>query len=246
MSSRVSKTSAKQWAADIKKISKYPSGLRGLTRAIDRVGKLAHFDYMAALFARYKFTCRDKLRTDEKGVTIFQEDVDNEDNVYIQLVNEFETRLNRNLLIRWYSHAIPNEAALDAIIDFSEGRVMEVGAGCGYWAFLLKQKGCDVICCDMAPPAEKLQWIPVEKCEGNEFVHNHEEENRTLMLCWPEDSDLYGYVGRKLIYIGEPIDGCTGDLVARYLPIIDSLERIKLPKYEGIRDDCFLITLEWA
>src|SRR3712207_5908989 len=63
----------------------------------------------------------------------------------------------RRQLTRTYAWAIPNQAAIDAIADLAEGRgVMEVGAGTGYWAALLRQAGVDVIPTDAAPPAPDL------------------------------------------------------------------------------------------
>lgn len=50
-----------------------------------------------------------------------------------------------------YAFAVPNERALQVIAYYSP--VVEVGAGTGYWAGLLRKRGVEVIAVDIAPPA---------------------------------------------------------------------------------------------
>ncbi|PNW76347.1 hypothetical protein CHLRE_12g552827v5 [Chlamydomonas reinhardtii] len=59
------------------------------------------------------------------------------------------------------SWAIPSAEALEVIAQQSGGRVVEVGAGTGYWAWLLARRGVDVVAVDndseyrfKTPPAE--------------------------------------------------------------------------------------------
>ena len=59
--------------------------------------------------------------------------------------------LVRDPLSLAYSHAIPTDEALDTIAEHAP--LVELGAGTGYWAALLRLRGCDVAAYDIAPPA---------------------------------------------------------------------------------------------
>src|ERR1019366_9271626 len=48
-------------------------------------------------------------------------------------------RENRSTMIDHYAYAIPNDAALDRLASL--GPIVEVGAGAGYWAHLLRERG---------------------------------------------------------------------------------------------------------
>lgn len=122
----------------------------------------------------------------------------------------------RKDLCKQYAWAIPDDGAI-ALIAQHCPRIIEIGAGTGYWASLLAAAGCDVIAFDEAPYENR--W-----CEGRYFdVHQGGAEavvkghaNRALMLCWPPMSDLAStalklYRGKWLIYIGEWSGGCTAD-----------------------------------
>jgi hypothetical protein len=116
-----------------------------------------------------------------------------------------------------YSWAIPNDAALDTIAKWSPNGVVEIGAGGGYWAMLLRQRGVDVVAYD--PLHEPGQWFSrrwTEVLAGDHTaVANHPD--RSLLLCWPmygaewsgEAVDLYD--GDTVLYVGEGASGCTGD-----------------------------------
>jgi protein-L-isoaspartate O-methyltransferase len=49
-----------------------------------------------------------------------------------------------------YAYAPPNTAALEALLARSP--LLELGAGTGYWARLLRGAGADVLALDIAPP----------------------------------------------------------------------------------------------
>jgi len=124
-----------------------------------------------------------------------------------------------------FAFALPTEAALREIADASPGGVIEVGAGTGYWARLLHDRGVDVVAVDAAPPpspdnvwfAGVAPWYPVRV--GDETaVDGHTD--RTLLLVWPtrnEDwpADAAGRFaaagGRSLAFVGETVGGRTGD-----------------------------------
>lgn len=107
----------------------------------------------------------------------------------------------------YYSWAVPTEQAIDTIARIT-GRVVEVGAGSGYWAWLMAQRGIDVIAFDAAPPA--VAWHPV--WQGDErvaFAHG----DRTLFLCWPPfgtemaANALAAFTGDHVVYVGEWLSG---------------------------------------
>jgi len=104
---------------------------------------------------------------------------------------------------------------------------MELGAGTGYWARLLYERGVDVIAYDRWPPPSpenpfhgpSAPWYPVQA--GDEQVVEHHLD-RTLLLVWPTWNEAWpaGAVarfhaagGRCLVIVGEGPGGLTGDTV---------------------------------
>eukprot|EP00897_Mesotaenium_endlicherianum_P009382 jgi/Mesen1/8472/ME000478S07970 len=60
-------------------------------------------------------------------------------------------QLNVAPLRRIYSWAVPTGEAIDAIVKSAPGGVLEIGAGTGYWAHLLRQRGVQVAAYDLQP-----------------------------------------------------------------------------------------------
>lgn len=132
----------------------------------------------------------------------------------------------RQRLVRRYAYGIPNDDALSAIAAASLAGVVEVGAGTGYWARLLHDRGVDVVAYDRWPPGsganrfvDDVMWFPVE--HGDErTVSDHAD--RTLLLVWPTWNDtwpadtvaaFHTAGGATLVYVGEGPGGLTGDSV---------------------------------
>jgi hypothetical protein len=120
-----------------------------------------------------------------------------------------------------YAFAIPTDEALALIASF--GPVVEIGAGTGYWAMLLRSRGCDVLAYDELGAAWE-GWFPAgttyTEVEKGDVDKAAEHADRTLLLVWPPYAStmvldaLTAYReagGRRLIYVGEPHGGCTGD-----------------------------------
>lgn len=59
----------------------------------------------------------------------------------------------RDWLARLFAFAVPNAAALNELAALSP--IVEIGAGTGYWASLLRSKGVDVVAYDSAPPSSE-------------------------------------------------------------------------------------------
>lgn len=150
----------------------------------------------------------------------------------------------RNLLVQIYSWAVPNDKILGRISK-TIPKILEIGAGTGYWSYLLKNRGVDIISTDKNP---KNTWTDVIKEDYKKSIEKYQD--RVIMLCWPimEFFDLIkdgSYKQKKIIYIGE-YAGCTGGLMPKLeeANMIKSLKTINIPTYRGIHDKGYLITLK--
>lgn len=118
------------------------------------------------------------------------------------------------------SGAVPSAAALQEIQDFCSGRkIIEIGAGTGYWASLLQAKGhTDRAACrgqavvpiDNGSEPVDCQYTEVIQADGREFLAAHDTREDVLMCCWPRSMDdwLAAFGGQALICIGE-LEGAT-------------------------------------
>jgi len=167
-------------------------------------------------------------------------------------LEEFQSRYNgsyffhelRDELVKKYAWAVPTEASIEAIAAL--GPIVEVGAGTGYWAWLLRQVGATVEAYDVAPGDNhwcKGLYTEV-KVGGPEVVENH--PGHSLLLCWPPYQDPMSeiavrmYTGRTVIHVGEDRHGCTGNsgfhdlLEERFECPHEST--IDIPTWAGIHD----------
>lgn len=148
-------------------------------------------------------------------------------------------------LVQKYSWAIPSCEALRALARRSP--LVEIGAGTGYWAWLLRQMGADVVAYDIEPAIP--QYTSVEHGTAASATHHG---NRTLFLCWPPANNpmavdavrAHAAVGgRNLAFIGERDiasvgESCTGDdsfheeLARRYALV----EEVAIPQWWGLKD----------
>ncbi len=175
-------------------------------------------------------------------------------NPYLQEATaaRFSYRSREGLVAR-YSWAIPNDEALDALVAVRKPFV-EIGAGNGYWASLLAQRGVSVECHDRDPgkhihgSTSKL-WHPVAEGGPGNITDAHRDH--ALLLVWPPYDDpmatdaLLQYMkagGTTVAYVGEGNWGCTGD--DEYHRILDAhwhlSECIPLPVWQGIHDNLYL------
>lgn len=151
---------------------------------------------------------------------------------------------------RW-AWGVPNEAVLDAIAEW--GPVVEVGAGTGYWARLLSDRGVDVVACDVRPPPhpengyhgdDAVPFFDV-RAVGPEFAASHRD--RTLLICWPPYDDplaadaVEAHGGERLVYVGEGEGGCTAD--DRFFHVLDRdfrlVREMRVPRWDWVRDGAF-------
>ena len=173
-----------------------------------------------------------------------------------EYLNLFKKIMNMNLvgyeevgwrrsLTRKYSWAVPNENATLMISKYTP--IIEIGAGTGYWAMLLKNQGVDIIAYDLYPFKENfyhnlIQWFPIEKGTPKDLKYHPQ---RNLFLCWPPYNDnmafkcLRWFKGKILIYIGEIVKGCNATVVFFRNLIRDFklIQKIKIPQWWRIHDN---------
>lgn len=138
---------------------------------------------------------------------------------------------SRDDLVTRYAWAITDPMSVAFVARHAPNGIVEIGAGSGYWAWQLTQRGVDVVAYDVAPPhthpnkycqqaaadprdALRPLFYPVAEI-GHTAATRHPD--RALFLCWPPYSSsmardaLAFYDGDRLIYIGEGEGGCTAD-----------------------------------
>jgi hypothetical protein len=132
-----------------------------------------------------------------------------------------------------YAYAIPSPETLEWISHVCGGRrVVELGAGRGYWAAQLARAGLVVDAYDSEPPdktenvsflqapGQSAVWHPVAPVDVLD-VSPIAGADDVLFLCWPPgwgntmaSSALAAFEragGQQLVFIGEPKGGKTGD-----------------------------------
>jgi SAM-dependent methyltransferase len=169
--------------------------------------------------------------------------------------------LRRNVLAQRYAWAIPTEDVIRHLSELSP--ICDMGCGTGYWAWLLKQLGAEVLAVDLNPVGQ----IDVSVCRSVPLNHwHHDPEARpfvditradaasfdvpashTLMLCWPPYNTLMAsdalrrYLGNTVINDGES-NGCTADdtfreeLAAKW-SLVNEME---IPQWDGLHDCVFV------
>ena len=147
----------------------------------------------------------------------------------------------RRSFIARFGYAAPTPEAIRAIADFlGECRTLEVCAGLGLWARLLRGAGADVLATDANAPGEGA-YVRVEQGDAAEAVAAHSECD-ALLLCWPPHrkpaaaNALRAFRGSRVVAIGDV--RFTGD--AAYHAALGHnwrLERsLPLPSWPGIED----------
>ena len=152
-----------------------------------------------------------------------------------------------------YAYAVPTSHAIESIVKY--GPVVEIGAGTGYWASLLKKAGVKVVAYDSIP-------TNVEGEEQNEFhanvpsfctVHQSGPQilrkyaTHSLFVCFPPPDDnmaldsLRAFTGQHIIHIGE-WEGFTGsaEFENHLFNNFDLVQRVELPNWQ---DTCYDLTV---
>lgn len=157
---------------------------------------------------------------------------------------------NRDYLQHYYAWAIPGSLALTELAGL--GPLLELGAGGGYWASLLRDQGADIVAVDPDPPPASGRdkgwsfkpWTDVIKGDGVTYAAN--EQERALLLCWPSPYSentcwaadaLRAYQGDMVAFIGESND-CTGSKVFHQLLKEEFAvqKHVAIPSFHTIHD----------
>jgi len=100
-------------------------------------------------------------------------------------------------LQRTFSYAIPDDETVKEIVSHAP-RIVEMGAGTGYWSAMLNRNGADVIAFDAHPGTEqdnvyvgKQMYYPVQEgIDSTVFVESKPDiVDRALLLVWPNNPD---------------------------------------------------------
>jgi hypothetical protein len=152
----------------------------------------------------------------------------------------------RRKLVTRYSFAIPSPEALAVIAK--HGPIVQIGAGTGYWAHLLRRDyNVDILPFDRNPPSLggnfwpfRREFVPVLR--GTERILSRHHD-RTLLLCWPPmttmaSNCLRRYRGQRVIVIGEGEGGCTADdeFFAMLAKDWTEAESVDIPRWDCIND----------
>lgn len=168
----------------------------------------------------------------------------------------------RNHVIDHMSFAIPTPQHLDLIARL--GPIVEMGAGTGYWSWLFRQMGVDVIAYDGWPP--QTHPLPDENVPGGrQRMHNGwfrcwwteiergyppavaKHPDRTLLMVWPymnsmAERTIKAYAGKCMVYIGEgPGGACANDAFFNHAEKYWKLQsRLLIPQFSGLHDELYI------
>lgn len=148
----------------------------------------------------------------------------------------------RPWLVDNFAWAIPNDAAIQAIVD--RGDCVEIGAGRGYWAYRVSQAGGTLTAYDAGHYKNTNGpgvWTDVLSLSACDVVL---PADSTLFICWPDFEacwpleTLNRWEGETLIYVGEGLGGCCAtDAFHEHLDAQWCLEEeIDIPTFFGIHD----------
>lgn len=138
----------------------------------------------------------------------------------------------QTILQETYAYAIPSPDTIEWIGQFADGRrIVELGAGRGYWLAQLANAGFSVAGYESEPPDTTDNpsfprgigpvdiWHPVGDLGG--YDARLDAESDVLFLCWPPGwgnamasealTTFEERGGQRLIFVGQPQGGMTGD-----------------------------------
>lgn len=155
-----------------------------------------------------------------------------------------EFRLRAEFIAR-FGFAILDAATIAYLAKFSP--LIEVGAGCGYWAYELRRAAADVVATDPGTGRYRdldegwtKPYVEIERLDGKAAVDKY--RGRALLMVWPDLNDPWSvetvatYAGNTVLLIGEGRDGCTGTP-----ELFDRLETDFVP-----RDEVAIPTFWWV
>jgi len=167
--------------------------------------------------------------------------------------------LRRNKYIEEYGWGVPDKQTIEKIKEFvGNDNVLEIGAGYGLWAKLMKNEGISITATDfnITEPQSKRYYDPsknkfteVEPIDHLKAIEKYGHFG-VLMMVWPPYDNPMAYEalaffeGNKLILVGEGSGGCTA--CDQFHSLLNSewneIEMIDIPQWRDIHDDLTL----WA
>ncbi len=172
-----------------------------------------------------------------------------------------------NAVVRW-SWSIPDPVVLNWLYHTLDGRpVVEMGAGTGYWAWMMSQMGINWTAYDISPPsqgknkyhsnaegqsrADVVDQQYVNILEGDHLeLRRKVNRNKVLFLSWPPYDKpmaadcLKAFKGDTFVYVGEGDGGCTGD--DEFHQILrdqwDEVDHFPMVQWSGIHDNMHVYT----
>lgn len=152
---------------------------------------------------------------------------------------------DRREVIRQYGFALPCHEAISALKKLSP--ILEVGAGAGTWAAILKMNGVDIIATDRNFNTDygfhAGRHYPVTRMSADNAIHRRPDRN--VLMIWPCYQDEWSTravrlikPGKHLALIGEGAGGCTGtDNLFNHLDkYYRHKKTIRIPCWYGIHD----------
>lgn len=110
-------------------------------------------------------------------------------------------RAYRLQLAERYAYVLPEPPLLEVIQRHSP--IVEIGAGTGYWAYMLRLAGADVVAYDQAPMESDRAnryhpggWGWSEVITGDARMLD-QHQDRALFVCWPPASYRSGMSSRS-------------------------------------------------
>lgn len=157
-------------------------------------------------------------------------------------LSSLSRREYRIAICKQFAWAVPTRSVIKRIVEYSP--LVEVGAGTGYWASLIKEMGGDIICYDEAPynnPYCDGRYYRVKR-GGAEKLALHPD--RTLFLCWPPydksmaEECLCYHNGKHVIYVGEEQGGCCADdwFFDKLGDEYKLVSNLLIPQWDGVHD----------
>lgn len=153
----------------------------------------------------------------------------------------------RDAWITRYGFAVPTAAV---IAELASVRLLEIGAGGGWWASLIAGAGGDIVATDEASPDRGNRYgqriathHPVERLTAVEAVTKYPD--RDLLMIWPCRAKRWSLnavrelaPGRTVYHVGELGHGCTGTpALAAYLEKnFEGAEYRAIPNWNSIND----------
>lgn len=162
---------------------------------------------------------------------------------YLEKTMSDEYLVTRDSMTLRYSFAVPTALALETI-DRHTDKIVDMGGGSGYWAYLLNNRGLEVESFDNWTWEKPEQlWFPVKTGDTKALTAYWDW---ALLLVWPPrdgmpQDALDSWAGTTFIYVGEVLRG-NGD--HRFFATLEDewtlVERVEIPHWFNRSDALFV------